>query len=138
MSHWQPRMSALFLVTNVDNKQVHSASTLSFRFRFRLCLTCSCPCLMTDSTETAAASLARLFRGSDALLGTDWLDSVKDGLTDTSYHRLVVLNGTLSAAKTRDMHVRSLPYKDTDEEQTVPLLERRPNYRSEAGLQDNQ
>jgi hypothetical protein len=59
---------------------------------------------MTASTETAAASLARLFRGSDAIIGTDWLDSVKDGLTDTSHHRLVVSNGTLSAAKTRDMY----------------------------------
>jgi hypothetical protein len=124
-------MSALFLVTNVDNKQVHSASTLSFRFRFRLCLTCSCPRLMTASTETAAASLARLFRGSDAILGTDWLDSVEDGLTDTSHHRLVVSNGTLSAAKTRDMYghyrtktqMKSKPCRYWKEDPTIGLKE---------------
>jgi hypothetical protein len=59
---------------------------------------------MSDSTETSAASLARLFQGSTASLGLAWLDSVQDGLSDTSSHRLVVKNGTFSAAKTREMY----------------------------------
>jgi hypothetical protein len=59
---------------------------------------------MSTSNETAAATLARLFRGPEAKIGSEWLDSVGTGLSDTSFHRLVVSNGTLSAAKTRDMY----------------------------------
>jgi hypothetical protein len=84
---------------------------------------------MIDSPETAAASLARLFRGSDAILGTDWLDSVGDGLTDTSYHHLVVSTGTLSAAKMRDMYghyrtktqMKSKPCRYWKEDPTISL-----------------
>ena len=85
---------------------------------------------MTPSTETAAASLARLFRGSDAILRLDWLDSVEEGLTDTSYHHLVVLTGTLSAAKTRDMYghyrtktqMKSKPCRYWKEDPTVSWM----------------
>jgi hypothetical protein len=84
---------------------------------------------MIDSPETAAASLARLFCGSDAIRGTDWLDSVGDGLTDTSYHHLVVSTGTLSAAKMRDMYghyrtktqMKSKPCRYWQEDPTISL-----------------
>ena len=59
---------------------------------------------MTTSNETASAALARLFRGPNATMGSEWLDSVGDGMSVTSFHRLVVSTGTLSAAKTRDMY----------------------------------
>ena len=59
---------------------------------------------MTTSNETTAATLARLFQGPDAKMGSVWLDSVGNGMSATAFHRLVVSNGTLSAAKTRDMY----------------------------------
>jgi hypothetical protein len=59
---------------------------------------------MTGSTETAAAIVARLFRPPDAILGSEWIESVQVGLSDTCLHRLVVSNGTPAAAKTRDMY----------------------------------
>ena len=59
---------------------------------------------MTTGNETASAALARLFRGPNATMGSKWLDSVGDGMSGTSFHRLVVSTGTLSAAKTRDMY----------------------------------
>ncbi len=59
---------------------------------------------MTGAPETTAAIVARLFRSPTASLGSDWVDSVQVGLSDTSLHRLVVSNGTPSAAKMRDMY----------------------------------
>ncbi len=59
---------------------------------------------MIGITELPAAIVARLFRGPNASLGTDWVDSVQVGLSDTSLHRLVVSNGTPTAARTRDMY----------------------------------
>jgi hypothetical protein len=59
---------------------------------------------MIGITEPPAAIMAGLFPGPDASLGTDWIDSVQVGLSDTSLHRLVVSNGTLTAARTRDMY----------------------------------
>jgi hypothetical protein len=59
---------------------------------------------MIEITEPPAAIVARLFRGPDASLGTAWVDSVQVGLSDTSLHRLVVSNGTPTAARTRDMY----------------------------------
>jgi hypothetical protein len=59
---------------------------------------------MPGSIETTAAVLARLFKGSNATLGSNWVDSVNVSLSDTCLHHLVVSNGTLSAAKTRDMY----------------------------------
>jgi hypothetical protein len=58
----------------------------------------------TTSNETTAATLARLFQGRDATMGSEWLDSDGDGMSATAFHRLVVSKGTLSAAKTRDMY----------------------------------
>ena len=58
---------------------------------------------MSDTEESTAASLARLFKGPNASLGTAWVESVSNGLSDTAFHRLVVLNGTLSASKMGDM-----------------------------------
>jgi hypothetical protein len=59
---------------------------------------------MTGAPETTAAIVARMFRSPTASLGSDWVDSVQVGMSDTSLHRLVVSNGTPSAAKTRDMY----------------------------------
>ena len=59
---------------------------------------------MIGITELPAAIVARLFRGPNASLGTDWVDSVQVGLSDTSLHRLVISNGTPTAARTRDMY----------------------------------
>ena len=59
---------------------------------------------MTGSIETMTAIVARLFRGPDASLGSDWVDLVQVGLSDTCLHHLVVSNGTPSAARTRDMY----------------------------------
>ena len=58
---------------------------------------------MIGNTETTAAILARLFCGTTASMGTNWVDSVQVGMSDTCLHSLVVSNGTPSAAKTRDM-----------------------------------
>jgi hypothetical protein len=60
--------------------------------------------MMPDSTESPAAILAHLFRGSEAQLGTKWLESVKVGLSDTSFYGLVVSNDTLNAEKMRVMY----------------------------------
>jgi hypothetical protein len=60
--------------------------------------------MTTGHIETTAAILARLFRGPEASLGTDWVDSVQVGMSDTCLHRLVVSHGTPTAAKTRDMY----------------------------------
>jgi hypothetical protein len=59
---------------------------------------------MSASTESIAASLTRLFRASDAMLGKVWLESVSSGWTSESLHSLVVTNGTISAAKTREIY----------------------------------
>ena len=59
---------------------------------------------MTDSTETNAAIVARLFQGEDARMGTKWLESVSTGWTETSLHCLVETTGTLSAAKTKEIY----------------------------------
>jgi hypothetical protein len=59
---------------------------------------------MIGITEPPAAIVARLFCGPDASLGPDWVDSVQVRLSDTSLHRLVVSNGTPTAARTRDMY----------------------------------
>jgi hypothetical protein len=37
-------------------------------------------------------------------LGETWLDSVGEGWTEASLHRLVVTNGTLSAAKSMEIY----------------------------------
>jgi hypothetical protein len=57
-------------------------------------------------TEPPAAIVARFFRGPDASLGTGWVNLVQVRLSDTSLHRLVVSNGTATAARTRDMYGR--------------------------------
>jgi hypothetical protein len=59
---------------------------------------------MVASTEMAAASLGRLFKGSDALLGTSWVDSVNSGWSTDSHHHLIVSEGTVCASKTRNMY----------------------------------
>ena len=59
---------------------------------------------MSDSTESSVAILTRLFTDPDAILGQEWLDSVESGWTTASLHRLVVTNGTLSAAKTKELY----------------------------------
>ncbi len=46
-----------------------------------------------------AAIVAHFFRGPDASLGTDWVDLVQVGLSNTSLHRLVVSSGTPIAAR---------------------------------------
>ena len=56
------------------------------------------------SEETSAASLARLFKGPDAHLGTKWMDSVEGGWTEESLHHKVLVTGTLTAAKTKEMY----------------------------------
>ena len=59
---------------------------------------------MTETSETSSAIVARLFRAPDALLGSEWLDSVASGWTDTSLHRNVIESGTLSATKTKELY----------------------------------
>jgi hypothetical protein len=59
---------------------------------------------MTETSETSSAIVARLFRAPDALLGSEWLDSVASGWTDTSLHRHVIESGTLSATKTKELY----------------------------------
>jgi hypothetical protein len=59
---------------------------------------------MFNSEESTAASLACLFKGHDTSFGMAWLDSVQDKLSNTSFHHLVVSNGTFSAAKSHDMY----------------------------------
>jgi hypothetical protein len=60
--------------------------------------------LMVTATEMPAASLGRLFKGPDAILGTSWIDSVPTGWTNASLHHLVVSSGTVRAAKSRDVY----------------------------------
>jgi hypothetical protein len=65
---------------------------------------------MTVITVTTEAIVARLFRRPNASLGTGCVDSVYVGLSDTSLHRLVVSNGTPTAARMRDFyghHIRA-------------------------------
>jgi hypothetical protein len=59
---------------------------------------------MSDSHESSAAILARVFQDPEAKMGEEWLDSVGEGWTGTSLHRLVVTNGTLSAAKSKEIY----------------------------------
>jgi hypothetical protein len=60
---------------------------------------------MSDSTETSAAILTRLFQDSDAPLGQGWLDSVDHGWTEASLHHLVVTSGThMRAAEVRELY----------------------------------
>jgi hypothetical protein len=59
---------------------------------------------MTGNIETTAAILARLFRGPEASLGADWVDSVQVGMSEICLQHLVVSHGTPTAAKTRDMY----------------------------------
>ena len=59
---------------------------------------------MSDSIETTAAILTRLFKAPDALMGQDWLDSVASGWTPASLQSLVVTTGTLSASKTKELY----------------------------------
>jgi hypothetical protein len=47
------------------------------------------------SEETSAASLARLFTGPDASMGTKWTESVEGGWTEESLHHRVLTTGTL-------------------------------------------
>jgi hypothetical protein len=56
------------------------------------------------SSESNAAIVARLFRGTDAPLGSEWLTSVGSGWTDSSLHHLVEKTGTLRAAKTKEIY----------------------------------
>ena len=59
---------------------------------------------MSESNETSAAILTRLFQATDAPLGQEWLDSVESGWTDSSLHSLVVTSGTISAAKAKELY----------------------------------
>ena len=59
---------------------------------------------MSDSIETTAAILTRLFKAPNALLGQEWLDSVASGWTPASLQSLVVSTGTLSASKTKELY----------------------------------
>jgi hypothetical protein len=64
---------------------------------------------MSDSTESTIAIWNRLFKELGAKLGKNWLDSVASGWTETSLHSLVVTNGTLSVAKTREIYGHFCP-----------------------------
>jgi hypothetical protein len=58
----------------------------------------------TAPSETPAAALGRLFKGTNAILGTPWVNSVNSGWSEASLHRQVVATGTVKAAKTRDVY----------------------------------
>jgi hypothetical protein len=60
--------------------------------------------LSVNHSETAAVLLGQLFKGANAPMGISWVDSVNTGWSELSLHRLVVSNGTLRAAKTRDVY----------------------------------
>ncbi len=55
-------------------------------------------------SETPAAALGHLFKGTNAILGTPWVNSVNSGWSEASLHRQVVATGTVKAAKTRDVY----------------------------------
>jgi hypothetical protein len=58
----------------------------------------------TTTDVTPAASLGRLFKGPEAILGNSWIDYVPTGWTNASLHQLVVSSGTIHAAKSRDVY----------------------------------
>jgi hypothetical protein len=58
----------------------------------------------TAQSETPAAALGRLFKGTNAIFGTPWVNSVNSGWSEASLHRQVVATGTVKAAKTRDVY----------------------------------
>jgi hypothetical protein len=60
--------------------------------------------MMPDSIEKTPAILPGLFRGSDASLWPDWIDSVADGLSNTALRQFLVSMGTPSASKMRAMY----------------------------------
>ena len=58
----------------------------------------------TAQSETPAAALGCLLKGTNAILGTPWVNSVNSGWSEASLHRQVVATGTVKAAKTRDVY----------------------------------